>query len=197
MFMQLSGRLVIIAIFSIALAMAGGAWLYQYNYSRRSAEFWGPAAKLIARSPELQYLQLAPLPTDETEQPVDPADAVAGRAVADHHDLRNKRGLVHFRHAFTQDDNFLWDARSREAAASRRDWSAALRFVDGAEEQFVLLGNDFQLLGKLSHDGTQVDVLPCPRMAKAIKQYLTDVGALRPAPREATPAAAAEDSEVR
>ena len=195
--MQLSGRLVIIAVFAIALAMAGGAWLYQYNYSRRSAEFWGPSARLIARSPELQFLQLAPFPPDEAEPPVAPANSVAGRAVVDHHDLRNKRGLIHFRHAFTQDGNFLWDARSREAAASRRDWSAALRFVDGPEEQFVLLGNDFQLLGKLSPDGTQVDVLPCPRMAAAIKRYLTDVGALRPAAGEATPAAAAEASEVR
>jgi hypothetical protein len=177
--MQVSGRLIIIVIFALAFAMAGGAWLYQYNYSRRSAEFWGPSSRLIGKSPELQFLKLEPAPEGDAAGEVDLENMVAGRMVVDHHDLHNQQGLIHLRHIFIQDDNFLWDARSREPSASQRDWAYALRFVEGPSEQIVLLGNDFQLLGKLSPDGTQVDVLPCPRIAAPLKRYLTDVGALK------------------
>jgi hypothetical protein len=209
--MQISGRLVIVVMFVLAFAMAGGAWLYQYSYSRRSAEFWGESSRLIGKSPELQFLELAPLEApdedeseegksaaDETtdkskgeaqDEAVDPGNLVAGRPVTSHHDLRKKQGLIHLRHIFIQDDNFQWDARSREAAGTDRDWAYALRFVEGPSEQVVLLGSDFQLLGKLSVDGKQVDVLPCPRIAGPLRRYLTDVGALKPA-------AKAEDKPV-
>lgn len=189
--MQISGRLVIIVMFALAFAMAGGAWLYQYNYSRRSAEFWGESSRLIGKSPELQFLQLAPVSQGE-ESGGDLENAVAGRAVTAHHDLRNAKGLIHLRHIFIQDDNFLWDDRSREPAASERHWAYALRFVEGANEQIVLLGNDFQIIGKLSANGEQVDVLPCPRIAGPLQRYLTDVGALKPAAKDDDKPAAAE-----
>lgn len=213
--MQISGRLVIVVMFLLAFAMSGGAWLYQYNYSRRSAEFWGESSRLIGKAPEMQFLELAPLEVpdeDESEEgkssadetadkskddaqneAVDPDNLIAGRPVTAHHDLRNKQGLIHLRHIFIQDDNFMWNARSREAAGTDRDWAYALRFVEGPSEQVVLLGSDFQLLGKLSADGKQVDVLPCPRIAEPLKHYLTDVGALKPAAKaEDKPVAAAE-----
>lgn len=211
--MQISGRLVIVVMFVLAFAMSGGAWLYQYNYSRHSAEFWGESSRLIGKSPELQFLELAPLVVPEEDEPetgklatdasdssededtdeaVDPNNLVAGRAVTGYDDLRNEKGLIHLRHIFIQDDNFQWDARSREAAGTDRDWAYALRFVEGPTEQVVLLDRDFQLLGKLSADGKQVDVLPCPRIAGPLKRYLTDVGAMKPAAKsDEKPASAA------
>ncbi|MBA4104207.1 MAG: hypothetical protein C0485_00485 [Pirellula sp.] len=217
--MQISGRLVIVVMFALAFAMSGGAWLYQYNYSRRSAEFWGESSRLIGKSPELQFLELAPLElpddaeaADESkageeaaveatdgskdeakDEIVDPDNLVAGRAVTGYDDLRNEKGLIHLRHIFIQDDNFQWDARSREAAGTERDWAYALRFVEGPSEQVVLLRRDFELLGKLSADGKQVDVLPCPKIAQPLQRYLTDVGALKPAAKaDDKPVAAAE-----
>jgi hypothetical protein len=187
--MQISGRLAIMAMFVLALAMAGGAWLYQYNYSRQSAAFWGESSRLIGKSPELQLLLLEPAPREGTAAAnAALANQVAGRNVADFHDLRNKQGLIHLRHIFIQDDNFLWDARSRESFDADRDWAYALRFVEGSSEQIVLLRRDFQLLGKVSADGQQVDVLPCPRIAGPLERYLRDVGALQPSPAAAEPA---------
>lgn len=195
--MQISGRPVIVVMFVLAFAMSGGAWLYQYSYSRRSAEFWGESSRLIGKSPELQFLTLEPAPQGDEANGGDLENAVAGRTVTNHHDLRNEKGLIHLRHIFIQDDNFQWDARSREPAASERDWGYALRFVEGPSEQIALLGSDFQLLGKLSADGEQVDVLPCPRIAVPLRRYLTDVGALnaeaktdeKPVATDAKPAA--------
>ena len=68
--MQISGRLVIVVMFALAFAMSGGAWLYQYNYSRRSAEFWGESSRLIGKSPELQFLELAPLELPDDRRPL-------------------------------------------------------------------------------------------------------------------------------
>ncbi len=183
--MQISGRLIILVIFALAIAMSGGAWLYQYSYSRHSAEFWGPAGSLIVKSPELQLLELAAAPAgdgDEGEEAgaeVDLSNQVAGRNVVDHHDLRKKPGLIHLRHVFTQDGNFVWDERGVEPVdGGTREWSYALRFVDGDAEQIVLFTRDFEVMGKLSADGTTVEVLPCARMAAAVTTYLRDVGAL-------------------
>ena len=201
--MQIPGRLVILVVFTLAFAMAGGAWVYQYSYSRQTAQFWGESSRLIGKSPELQFLELDSPSEEEEPSDAELQNSVAGRRVISHHDLRNEKGLIHLRHVFIQDSNFQWDARSLEPAASDRDWAYALRFVEGPAEQIVLLGNDFQLLGKLSPDGKQVDVLPCPRIAVPLKRYLTDVGALKklpPLPQdepEAPPAEAAPSSRAR
>ncbi|BBO36286.1 hypothetical protein [Lacipirellula parvula] len=181
--MQISGRLIIVVMFALAIAMSGGAWLYQYSYSRHSAEFWGPAGSLIVKSPELQLLELAPADSpaegEDAGAEVDLSNQVAGRNVVDHHDLRKKPGLIHLRHVFTQDSNFVWDERSVEPVdGGKREWAYAVRFVDGEAEQIVLFTRDFELMGKLSADGATVEVLPCARMAGAVTTYLRDVGAL-------------------
>jgi hypothetical protein len=132
--------------------MAGGAWVYQYTYSRQTAQFWGESSRLIGKSPELQFLQLDSLPEGEEQDDAALENSVAGRRVISHHDLRNEKGLIHLRHVFIQDSNFQWDALSREPAASDRDWAYALRFVEGPSEQMVLLDRSFQFMGKLSTD---------------------------------------------
>jgi hypothetical protein len=192
--MQISGRLVIAVVFALALAMAGGAWIYQYSYSRQTAQFWGESSRLIGKSPELQFLQLDSPPEGEEQRDIDLGNSVAGRRVIAHHDLRNEKGLIHLRHVFIQDSNFQWDAQSREPAASERDWAYALRFVEGPSEQIVLLDEGFQLMGKLSTDGEEVEVLPCPRIAGPLQRYLTDVGALKPAAKDGDKPAAAESA---
>ena len=190
--MQIPGRLVILVVFTLAVAMAGGAWVYQYSYSRQTAQFWGESSRLIGKSPELQFLELDSPSEEEEQSDAELQNSVAGRRVISHHDLRNEKGLIHLRHVFIQDSNFQWDARSLEPAASDRDWAYALRFVEGPSEQMVLLDSGFQLMGKLSADGEQVDVLPCPRIAGPLQRYLTDVGALKPAVKDGDKPSTAE-----
>lgn len=176
--MQISGRLIIAVVLSLAVAMSGGAWLYQYSYSRQAAAFWGSeAAQLIVKSPQLDLLELAPAGSDRDAGPVD-GERIAGQPIVAEHDLSGKPGLIHLRHVFTQDSNFDWNAKRREPASGSRDWGYALRFADGDHRQIVLLDHDFKLLGKPSADGQQVDLIPCPRLASSLVRYLTDVGTL-------------------
>jgi len=170
--MQVSGRIIILAAFGIALALSGGAWWYHYQASRRAAEYWGgDGARLLVKAPKLEFLELG-----ETAAASEERATVAGRAVAAKHDLSNKPGLVHLRFVFTQDVNFAWDARRREAAGAG-DWAYALRLVDGRRQLVVLLRRDFNEIGKL--DGPNVDVVASPRIASSLRQYLTDIGVLK------------------
>jgi hypothetical protein len=172
--MQVSGRVIIVAVLALALAMAGGAWWYQYQGSRRAAAFWGrEAATLLIASPTVEFLELG-----QSVDTVGEAPTVAGRAIAATHPLRDKPGLIHLRYVFTQDVNFPWEARRREAIEADQDWAYALRFAERDRALVILLRSDFQEIGKLEGDGKHVDVLPSSRPAAAIKKYLTAIGVL-------------------
>lgn len=181
--MQISGRLIIAVVLILAVALSGGAWLYQYSYSRHAAAFWGaPAARLIVKAPRLALLELAPWESGDAEESTgdEPEETkrIAGQPIVSEHDLSSKPGLIHLRHVFTQDSNFDWNVKRREPASGGHDWGYALRFSDGDQQLIVLLDHDFELLGKFTADGTQIDLIPCPRLASSLVRYLTDVGAL-------------------
>lgn len=174
--MQISGRLVILVTVGLALAMSGGAWWYQYQASRQAAAFWGAdAARLLVGSEQVVLLELGePLAEGDGE-------AVAGRAIAATCELSDKPGLVHLRHAFTQDADFDWTGRRRQLLQDSGPWAYALRFSRGTAALVVLLREDMQEIGKLAlsaQGAAEVDVLPCPRLAKPVRQYLADVNSL-------------------
>jgi hypothetical protein len=172
--MQVSGRLIILATLALAVAMAGGAWRYQYQRSRQTAAFWGrEGATLLIASPEVEFLELG-----ESVGLSDESPNVAGRAILATRPLSDKPGLIHLRYVFTQDANFPWETRRREAVDARHDWAYALRFADNERVLVILLRRDLQEIGKLDLQGRRVDVLSSSRPGAAIKEYLTDIGVL-------------------
>jgi hypothetical protein len=177
---QISGRVIILTIFGIGLALSAGAWWYHYTGARQAAAFWGsPSGRLIVRGPEVTFYELGEVAAeDASEVPAEEATGkrIAGRLVESEIDLSGKPGLIHLRHVFTQDSSFQWDGRTRESVGAASDWAYAVRFGEGELETVVLFRRDFERIGKL--DGEEVDTLPAPRIAKPVMQYLGDVGAL-------------------
>ncbi|HEX6960505.1 MAG TPA: hypothetical protein VF175_01450 [Lacipirellula sp.] len=175
--MQVSGRLIILAAFALAIVMSGGAWLYHYSQVRQIAAFWGhPAGRLLVRGPEVTFFELGEIGDEPSAIGV-----LAGRPIESQTDLSAKEGLVHLRHVFYYDANFTWKDRRREPV-NATDWAYAVRFAEGDQELFVLLRDDFARVGKLA--GDQVDALPAPRIADSVQEYLTDIGVIN---REAAP----------
>jgi hypothetical protein len=172
---QISGRIIILTIFGIGLALSAGAWWYHYMGGRHAAAFWGsPAGRLIVRGPEVTFHELGeanPEPSADATAP----ELIAGLPVVAKVDLSDEPGLIHLRHVFTQDANFQWDAREREPVAAS-DWAYAVRFGEGDTSVTVLFRRDFERIGKL--DGEEVETLPSPRIGKPVRQYLGDIGAL-------------------
>ena len=197
--MQVSGKILVLATFAIGLAMAGGAWLYNYQQSRLTAEFWGlQNATLIVGSPKVELLELDE-PFDPAEEPELATDAtmdntedeagaltdeskelLAGRKVLRTVDIATKPGAVHLRHALTYDDNFSWDEGQSEPLIGDSDWKYALRFAKGEQAAIVLFTASFTRLGLLDEATRKVAVLPCPRLGPVFVTYLSmkDVGAL-------------------
>ncbi|MEM9658163.1 MAG: hypothetical protein AAF961_07360 [Planctomycetota bacterium] len=179
--MDVTGKSLVLGTFLLGAAMAGGAWWFHYASSDRAAKFWGgDDATLLVQSPRLELLHLGPPgdrpETDASEGPASPNLHVADRVVVRKSDLSDARGLVHFRHALTQDSNYVWQPRL--IAASDFDAAFALRFSSESDELVVLLNDDFTTLGRLSADGQEATLVDCPKMAPALRQYLTEVKAL-------------------
>jgi hypothetical protein len=171
---------MIVATLVIALTMSGAAWWYHYQGSRRAAEFWGrDAAELIIGTGDFTLLELGdPAGTGATAGEHGQANLVAGRPITASHELSEQSGVIHLRHALTQDANFQWDALRREPALGDDDWAYAFQFTDGGRGLLVLLRSDFQVLARVGADGKSMDVLPCPKLGPAIDRYLHDVGVL-------------------
>ena len=173
--MQVSGRVVILSAFGLAIAMSAGAWWYHYAQVRQAAAFWGsPGGRLLVRGTEVIFYELG----DASDEAADEgAEKIAGRQVISSIDLSGKQGLVHLRHALYQDSNFQWDGRQREPIDAADDWAYAVRFGDGDQTMTALLRRDFGRVGRL--EGDEVDALPAPRITEPVRRYLSDIGALR------------------
>jgi hypothetical protein len=167
--MQVSGRLLVLSTIAISVAMAVGAWLYNYSQSLQTARFWGKQdASLIVGAKTVELLELADVASEGD-------DRIAGRNVSSRFDLSTRYGLVHLRHELTQDHNFSWDALDRDAGDDDK-WVRALRFAQGERELVILFHADFGRLGRVADNG-RVEALPCPRLGQAIEKYLARVGA--------------------
>ena len=185
--MQVSGKLLVLATFAIGVALAGGAWWYNYQQSYRCAEFWGGRnAALIVGSEKVELLELIDYP------PTGADDVVANRAVRRAYDLTGKPGLVHLRHALTFDANFDWAGRHEEFPRDDRGWDYALRFTKGGQRLDVVFDSEFKTLAKIAlpprdenFEKISLQVLPCPALGPVLVEYLgkKDVGALAPAVR--------------
>lgn len=181
--MPWKGRTLVLGIFGVALVMAVGGWWFRYEASRHAAAFWGAeGARVLSGESAVELLVLG----DSDEQAAD--QSIAGRPVSDKFDLSEKRGLIHLRYALTQDADFDWDEVKSTPAPAGPEWRYAMRFSLDDDRLDVLFTEDFAKLGKLTDDGEQIDVLPCPRLAPSIEHYLSDVGApigktKEPAPR--------------
>jgi hypothetical protein len=184
--MQVSGRVIILAAFGLAIAMSGGAWWYHYTQVRQAAAFWGsPGGRLLVRGPEVTFYELGDV-AEEADGKV--AETMAGRPVVSSSDLSGKPGLVHLRHALYQDSSFQWEGRRREAVDAADDWVYAVRFAEGPEEMTAVFTRDFSRVGRVT--GDEVDVLPSPRISDSVRRYLTDIGAVNDAATGAKPQAA-------
>jgi hypothetical protein len=174
---QIPGKILVLATFGIGVAMAAGAWWYNYQQSYRAAEFWGAhdAALLVGNS-QLKLLSLVDRAVAEPSTGDSAPQVIAGRDAVEEADLTGKPGLVHLRHALTYDANFAWDQR-RSAPEPTADWAYAMRFAkEGAAPLVVVFTRDFERLGRVDPDGSVVDSLPCPKLGPVIREYLDKLG---------------------
>jgi hypothetical protein len=119
------GKVAILSIFGVAIAMAAFAWWHHFQEGRRSLELWGSqSAQLIEHAPHVEVLQLEDARAGrEVEEAFDVNSQPL--AIAQRTDISAARGLLHARHALIQDASFDWTTAQEDCEPQ---WQIALRF---------------------------------------------------------------------
>jgi len=175
--MRNAGKLVIVAIVAIALALALFSLWYHRQGGRRSLEFWGTeAAVLIARAPQIECIELSRADQTRPAQPLPDQPAVEGEHAAEAAlaaasgpgdrpiqrlgiggrfytveaavDSSHARGVSNIRRAMVLDATYRWDA---DADAEQPTWQYAMEFRDQARSVMVLFDFERGVVGSTSN----------------------------------------------
>jgi len=122
------GKLVIISIFGVAIAMSVYAWWHNIHTGNQVIEFFGiETATRLRHAESIELLTLDKSAASEDQESLDTSiGSIPVRTVTD---ITSARGLVHLRHMFIQDHTYRWDEGVPEIIPQ---WSFALRFTDDA-----------------------------------------------------------------
>jgi hypothetical protein len=132
--MPIRGKLVIVAILTVALLAASAAWWHVYRQGRRVLQLWGAAtASRIRLASECELLWLQPAGTGHDSDLL-----IDGRrwSVTRRADLTNARGWVHARQALIEDRSYLWTHSA--APTERAVWEYAVRFRNDQGETLLV-----------------------------------------------------------
>ena len=171
--MKLSGKVVILGIFGVALAGAVATIWFQYNARKRSREFWGPEnALVIGRAATVELCRLQARATKEADDPKQISIGGTRFDLSETKDISKAKGLVHVRDALIRDSAFDWDRQRGECQA---DWQYVFRFSGDDGTVQVALDTHCQRL-KLLPDGKDVSVSPMYRGLKELIDREMDAG---------------------
>ena len=165
--MHRSGKLVLLGMLLVGIALAGFAVWHRYANTRMALAFWGPqAAELISTADGAELLVLAP--QGESSTTGKPVIEHAGRrfAIRSQYDLSNVRGLAHLRAALVEDSSFDWSGAQTRAP----EWTHGLRFFENGRETVVLLDLECGRATSAEHD-EGVSIQP---IAAGLKKFIEE-----------------------
>lgn len=159
--MQNLGKIVVLTLVVVALALATFAWWWNFQRGERSRDFWGhEAAMLIREAPQVELLRLEPVAAGK-ESPGESLALDSERfAIVERKDISHEKGLLHARFALTEDASFAFD---QPLATETPSWAYAARFTDGSKHATIL----FDL------DHSQVTLAETHRIARVIPKIVT------------------------
>ena len=161
--MQLSGKLVVSSIVTIAILLAGGSWWFRYSATNQAARYWGPEGSQLIRDAQDVFLQRSP--PDET-----------GLV-----EISQARGITHLRNALLEDRSFNW--ASKTIGETELKW--VLTFRDSETGKFMHIGiaDDCRVIRGYTLDVNRVQVIQptsCEPIASGLREMLTELAADSP-----------------
>jgi len=151
-----NGKLVIGAIFFVALAAAVSSMVVRYQATRRILQFWGTeTVALVSAAPTVEALRLG--------------SAGGQQSVGERVDISHARGLVHLRQALLGDRSFAWDEREEHGEPV---WSYGLRFGDDSKSVTLVFTADFRQASR-SYSPSIVSSAPIAKgLAKLFSEHI-------------------------
>ena len=135
--MQVNGKLVTIAILTVALAAAAFAWWFQFTRGRRALEYWGGERAAVIRHGDNAELAPLLLPESEPSPLGSSVLTIDGMqyGVGDKVPLDRAPGFIHARHALIDDGSYQWE----KSPPTSRVWTHALTFSDDAHRTVTVV----------------------------------------------------------
>jgi hypothetical protein len=161
---EVEGKYVLLVVFFLGLAGAGGGWLYHQRLQRRPLALWGSeAANLILRAPDVEFCRLKRASEGALSSQVIATNRETFETT-DCHDAARIRGFLHLRHSLLNDFSFDWS----DAATGKHDWQYVVRFRDGDQTATLLISADFNYVMLVEREAT-ISVMP---IAAGLKEVL-------------------------
>ncbi len=135
------GKLIVLAILLLAVALAVVNMIFQTRASGRAVAHWGPeASRLILSASQAEIVKLEPVPAGSPEnQETEYLDVGSQRfAIAGRQDIAQAHGALHVRRALVADSLYDWGP-FHETPPKWQKWRYALRFREGEAEFTILL----------------------------------------------------------
>lgn len=163
---QIQGKTVILCCLAVALALAGWAWTYQLLSTQKAAAFWGRSGvRQLVEAEQATAWKLGP----DGDLP-EAVDRIAGRPVLWEREISDAPGLVHLRHALTQDRNFRWGESPSDLGPA---WGLAIQLGEGPEALTILFDREYAYVGQLEPDG-QIQYVDSHPMQPTLQKYFKE-----------------------
>jgi hypothetical protein len=171
-----SGKWVIIGIFSLAFAAAGGSWWFRFHATHHAAEFFGPqAAALIRDAPTVDFSRLNP-PVDSTIIATKSNDPIASDP-ANIRDVTTAHGLVHLRNALLEDRSYQWPPQVLPPD-TRWEWAMSFKGDTANQRSTLYFSPDCKFVAASSHPN---EILSCAPIAAGLAEMFAEFSAAKPA----------------
>lgn len=176
MFHDVSGRTVILACGALGLGMAVFSWSHQYQATNRSARLWGPSGvELLQGADRALAHRLDAAESQADESSFDPDGfELPGRVIRWTRDVSDEPGMEHFRHALTQDRNYLWET-DRPDAFETSAWTVAIEFAEDGQRLVAAFDSRCEKMARWS-PGREWQVVDCSPMADVLQRYFALAG---------------------
>jgi hypothetical protein len=149
-----SGKLLIIAVVTVAFAAAGAGWWFRYSATHLAAKFWGPEAVLLIRDASNVTLIRSGASTDVTQA----------------------HGLTHLRYALLEDRSFNWPPTETPSAS---EWTTRLCFAnspsEGAPAFAIAFSADSLWATATNANGEPIgSAISCEPISKGLSEVFTE-----------------------
>jgi hypothetical protein len=163
------GKIVVLAIFAVALGMASFALWWNWGLGKRSLEFWGTEGGLAIRdAKKVEILRLkSPSHLNLNDQGTPKKNAFLFD-VQETKDVTGEHGLVHARHSLLEDASFQWNKKAVTMIGP--DWKYAVRFQHESKESTVMLDLNSGVIGSWEENRA---IPLSPKTAAGWKQFIS------------------------
>jgi len=177
----ISGKLLILAVVTLALAAAAASWWFRYAATHQAAQFWGREfTRLIRDAPYVTLIQMERTPAPDLSgfSIFDlPEGVTAGESwrIVSERDISSAAGLTHLRAALLEDRSFDWPVPDSPPAT---DWKVQLQFRDSmdadAASVTVFFSPQFRWAFAANERDSTNRAISCRPIAKGLQTFFAD-----------------------